>query len=63
MRQIEESPNQLILLDDPAVFLHPEGKKNWLKAIEELSESAQIIYSSHSPFLIRKEYPNMKSVR
>lgn len=54
----EESPNQLILLDDPAVFLHPEGKKNWLKAIEELAESAQIIYSSHSPFLIRKEYPN-----
>lgn len=54
----EDSPNQLILLDDPAVFLHPEGKKNWLKAIEELSETAQIIYSSHSPFLIRKEYPN-----
>jgi len=54
----EESPNQIILLDDPAVFLHPEGKKNWLRAIEQLSESAQIIYSSHSPFLIRKEYPN-----
>lgn len=53
----EKSSNQIILLDDPAVFLHPEGKKNWLKAIEELSESAQIIYSSHSPFLIRKEYP------
>ena len=50
--------NQLILLDDPAVFLHPEGKKNWLSAIEKLSDSAQIIYSSHSPFLIRKEYPN-----
>jgi predicted ATP-dependent endonuclease of OLD family len=54
----EKEPNQLILLDDPAVFLHPEGKKNWLNAIEDLSESAQIIYSSHSPFLIRKKYPN-----
>lgn len=54
----QESENQIILLDDPAVFLHPEGKKNWLNAVEEMAESAQIIYSSHSPFLIRKEYPN-----
>ncbi|MDZ7850176.1 MAG: AAA family ATPase [Halodesulfurarchaeum sp.] len=49
--------NSLILLDDPAVFLHPQGKRNWLEAIEDLSDGNQIIYSTHSPFLIRKDYP------
>lgn len=52
-----DDDDRVILLDDPAVFLHPEGKKNWLAAIEDLSEEAQIVYSSHSPYLIRKEYP------
>lgn len=55
----QEAPdeNTLILLDDPAVYLHPKGKKNWLTAIEEISSDNQVAYSSHSPFLIRKEYP------
>lgn len=50
--------NTIVLLDDPAVYLHPKGKKNWLTAIEDLAENNQIVYSSHSPFLIRKEYPS-----
>lgn len=49
--------NVVMLLDDPAVFLHPEGKKNWLTAIESIAEDNQVLYTSHSPYLIRKEYP------
>ena len=52
-----EDGDKLILLDDPAVVLHPEGKKNWLDAIEQMADNAQFVYSSHSPFLIRKEHP------
>jgi predicted ATP-dependent endonuclease of OLD family len=48
---------KLILLDDPAVFLHPEGKKDCLNAMNRLSGDSQIVYSTHSPFLIEKGYP------
>ncbi|GAB7091431.1 hypothetical protein JCM18237_17020 [Halorubrum luteum] len=53
----EDDENKLLLLDDPAVSLHPEGKKNWLDSIEEMADGAQFVYSSHSPFLIKKEHP------
>lgn len=44
----------LLLFDDAAVYLHPSGKRDWLSAIEGLSEKRQIIYTTHSPYLIRK---------
>lgn len=53
-----EDDNTILLLDDPAVFLHPQGKRDWLEAIEQLTDNAQILYTSHSPFLIRKEFPS-----
>lgn len=53
-----ESEEKLFLLDDPAVFLHPEGKKDWLDAIEDLSQNNQVIYTSHSPYLIYKDQPS-----
>src|SRR5699024_8610529 len=46
--------DKLILFDDPAVHLHPEGKRDWLKSIERVASKTQIIYTSHSPFLIHK---------
>lgn len=53
----KSSENSILLLDDPAVYLHPEGKKNWLSAVESVADDNQVIYTSHSPYLIRKEYP------
>jgi predicted ATP-dependent endonuclease of OLD family len=46
------------LYDDPAVHLHPEGKRNWLDMIEDETDGAQFMYATHSPFLIREGYPN-----
>lgn len=48
---------KLILLDDPAVYLHPEGKKDALAAMEELPDKFQFMYATHSPFMIDKAYP------
>lgn len=47
----------LLLFDDPAVYLHPRGKRDWLETIEDVSDETQVVYSSHSPFLINKKYP------
>jgi predicted ATP-dependent endonuclease of OLD family len=56
--EANDSNKKLFLLDDPAVYLHPEGKEDWLDAIEDLAEDNQIIYTSHSPYLIYKNRPS-----
>lgn len=53
----DSDDNTVYLIDDPAVYLHPEGKKNWLETIESLTDDAQFVYSSHSPFLIDETRP------
>jgi predicted ATP-dependent endonuclease of OLD family len=54
----DPSKDTVYLLDDPAVYLHPEGKKDWLETIEDLAGDDQYIYSSHSPFLIDETRPS-----
>lgn len=49
---------KILLLDDPAVKLHPEGKQDWLESVNEIGEEQQIVFSSHSPYLIDKNYPS-----
>ncbi|MEZ3144937.1 ATP-dependent endonuclease [Halobaculum sp. MBLA0143] len=55
---VDETDDTVYLIDDPAVYLHPEGKKNWLDTIEDLTDDAQFLYSSHSPFLIDETRPD-----
>jgi len=50
--------SKILLLDDPAVNLHPSGKQDWLDSLEEIAEEEQVIYTSHSPYLISKQYPS-----
>jgi hypothetical protein len=42
----------LFVIDDLGVHLHPEWKINLRNALHELTGETQIIYSTHSPFLI-----------
>lgn len=53
-----ELENTIILFDDPGVFLHPSGKKDLLDTLEKLSDTNQIIYNTHSPFLINQDRLN-----
>lgn len=48
----------IFLLDEPGSKLHPSGQKDLLKYLEELSEKFRVIYTTHSPFLINRLYPN-----
>lgn len=50
-----EFKNTIILLDDPGVYLHPSGQKDLLNTLEKTSKSNQIIFSTHSPFMIDRE--------
>jgi predicted ATP-dependent endonuclease of OLD family len=42
----------IILLDEPGLHLHPAQQEGLLKIIQELAKDNQIIYTTHSPFMI-----------
>ncbi len=47
-----EFRNTILLLDDPGVYLHPLGQEDLKKTLEELSTSNQILFATHSPFMV-----------
>ena len=53
----EKQNNKIILLDEPAIKLHAKGQKDFLSILENMSEKIQVIYTSHSPFLINRNFP------
>ena len=44
----------VFLIDEPGIFLHPRGQKDLLLYLEDLSEFNQLIYTTHSPFMINR---------
>lgn len=50
-RAREDVPN-VILIDEPGLFVHAQAQKDIIKKLEECSEKAPIIFSTHSPYLI-----------
>lgn len=49
------NPNTIFLLDEPASNLHIHPQDKVLDVLYELSETKQVIYATHSPYLIRTE--------
>lgn len=51
--EISKNP-VIILLDEPGMGLHARAQKDFLRFIDEkLSASCQVIYSTHSPFMVQ----------
>ncbi len=48
----EEHNNAVLLLDEPGVSLHPLAQRDLSAFFENLSDTNQLIYTSHSPFLV-----------
>ncbi len=54
----EASANEYVfLIDEPGIHLHPAGQKDLVKVLEGLSLRNQVIYTTHSPFMINREFP------
>lgn len=47
----------LFMFDEPGLNLHPKGQVDLQKVFEDIARTNQIIYSTHSVFLINKNYP------
>ena len=49
----------IILLDEPALFLHAIGQENFLKnVLPTLAKKNQILYTTHSPFMVDLTKPD-----
>lgn len=47
----------IILLDEPALGLHARAQKDFLRYIDEqLTPTQQVIFSTHSPFMVQPEH-------
>lgn len=56
--QEDNSNNYILLLDEPGLNLHASAQDNLLRFLSDLSADYQIIYTTHSPFMIKSEYLN-----
>lgn len=48
----EQAEANVILIDEPGLFLHSKAQKDVLKVFETLSGQSQVVISTHSPYLI-----------
>ncbi|WP_164516322.1 AAA family ATPase [Minwuia thermotolerans] len=46
----------ILLLDEPGLHLHPTAQQELIAFFERLSENNQLVYTTHSPFLIDGEH-------
>lgn len=59
----EGHSNTILLLDEPGLSLHPIAQYDLAKFFRKLSEDNQLIYTSHSPFLVDMDnLANVKAV-
>ncbi len=54
-----ESPQSsyIWVFDEPGIHLHPDGQRDLMQVMETLSESNQVVYTTHSIFLVNQNYP------
>lgn len=52
----EGHKDAILLLDEPGLHLHPTAQQELIAFFETLSEKNQLLYSTHSPFLIDGEH-------
>ncbi|WP_456695504.1 AAA family ATPase [Aeromicrobium sp. P5_D10] len=61
--EFEADKNLILLLDEPGLSLHARAQMDLLAAIEgKLARNRQVIYSTHSPFMVRSEHLNQARV-
>lgn len=59
-KKIQESndTSYVLLLDEPGLNLHASAQADLLRFIEDLTDNYQVIYSTHSPFMVDPSYLN-----
>lgn len=50
--QAEKAEKSIILIDEPGLYLHAKAQKDVLDILKDISKTSQIIFTTHSPYLI-----------
>ncbi|MDO4759513.1 MAG: AAA family ATPase [Candidatus Saccharibacteria bacterium] len=53
-----ENRSNIILIDEPGLFLHARAQKDILKKLEDSAKEVQLIFSTHSPYLLEADKLN-----
>ena len=53
--QDDKDKNFILLLDEPGLNLHASAQADLLRFIKDLSKEYQIVYTTHSPFMVDSE--------
>jgi predicted ATP-dependent endonuclease of OLD family len=56
--QDDKDNNFILLLDEPGLNLHASAQGDLLRFINDLSSNYQVIYSTHSPFMVESDHLN-----
>jgi predicted ATPase len=56
-KEAKPANNYVFIFDEPATALHPHGQVNVQSVFEALARKNQIIYSTHSIFMVSKNFP------
>jgi predicted ATP-dependent endonuclease of OLD family len=56
-----ESKSNIILIDEPGMYLHPKAQEDIYNKLKNISTTTQIIFTTHSPYLLR--YEEMDRIR
>jgi predicted ATPase len=56
--QSDKKSDYILLLDEPGLNLHASAQADLLGFINDLSDKYQIIYTTHSPFMVESEHLN-----
>jgi predicted ATPase len=56
-RQKSPANSYIYVFDEPGVFLHPKGQKDLLAVFEQLAADTQIVYATHSLFMLNQNFP------
>ncbi len=47
----------LWIFDEPGIHLHPDGQRDLIQVMETLGKTNQVLYTTHSIFLVNQNYP------
>ena len=54
--QSDKKSEYILLLDEPGLNLHASAQADLLRFITELADKYQVIYTTHSPFMVESEH-------
>lgn len=52
---VGQTPNLVLLLDEPGLALHALAQADFLNYIDKLAENHQVLYTTHSPFMVHSD--------